>query len=298
MSTYAGSRRRRGRNAGIVLLFLAPSAIPLLLFTFIPMVTSLWVSLHSWNLLTPMRWVGLRNYSSLLTDGMTRAALLHTLEYIGGYLPLVYAGGLGLAVVLNRRLKGRNFFRSLYFIPVVTSWVVVALTWQWLLSPANGLVNHWLSLIGIHGPGWWASTTWAMPAVILASVWKDIGFVMVILLVGLQGVPQDLLDAARVDGASAWTRFWRVTFPLLSPATYFVVVISLINGFQVFDQVYVMTGGGPNNASQTLLLDIYNQTFRYQLVGRASALSWLLFVLVMAVTVVQSRLQKRWVVYA
>ena len=298
MSTYAGSRSRRGRKAGIVLLFLAPSAIPLLLFTFIPMVTSLWVSLHSWNLLTPMRWVGVRNYSSLLTDRMTRAALLHTLEYIGGYLPLVYAGGLGLAVVLNRRLKGRNFFRSLYFIPVVTSWVVVALTWQWLLSPANGLVNHWLSLIGIHGPGWWASTTWAMPAVILASVWKDIGFVMVILLVGLQGVPQDLLDAARVDGASAWTRFWRITFPLLSPATYFVVVISLINGFQVFDQVYVMTGGGPNNASQTLLLDIYNQTFRYQLVGRASALSWLLFVLVMAVTVVQSRLQKRWVVYA
>ena len=298
MSTYAGSRRRRGRNAGIVALFLAPSTIPLVLFTFVPMVTSLWVSLHSWNLLTPMRWAGLSNYSSLLTDGTTRAALLHTLEYIAGYLPLVYAGGLGLAVVLNRRLKGRNFFRSLYFIPVVTSWVVVALTWQWLLSPANGLVNHWLSLVGVQGPGWWASTTWAMPAVILASVWKDIGFVMVILLVGLQGVPEDLLDAARVDGASAWTRFWRITFPLLSPATYFVVVISLINGFQVFDQVYVMTGGGPNNASQTLLLDIYNQTFRYQLVGRASALSWLLFVLVMAVTVVQSRLQKRWVVYA
>jgi multiple sugar transport system permease protein len=137
-----------------------------------------------------------------------------------------------------------------------------------------------------------------MPSVIIASAWKDLGFVMVVLLAGLQGVPQDLLEAARVDGASAWTRFWRVTFPLLSPATYFVVVISLINGFQVFDQVFVMTGGGPNNASQTLLLDIYNQTFRYQLVGRASALSWLLFVLVMAATVVQARLQRRWVVYA
>jgi multiple sugar transport system permease protein len=295
--SYAGTATRGWRKTGLVALFLAPSAIPLVLFTAVPMATSLWVSLHSWNLLTPMQWVGLDNYRSLLTDGATRAALLHTLYYIAGYLPIVYAGGLGLALALNRKLRGRNLFRSLYFVPVVTSWVVVALTWQWLLNPANGLVNHLLSLIGIQGPGWWASTTWAMPSIILASSWKDLGFVMVIMLAGLQGVPQDLLEAATVDGANAWRRFWRITFPLLSPATYFVVVISLINGFQVFDQVYVMTGGGPNNASQTLVLDIYNQTFRYQLVGRASALSWLLFLLVMAVTVVQSRLQKRWVFY-
>ena len=179
--------------------------------------------------------------------------------------------------------------------PVVTSWVVVALTWQWLLSPANGLVNHWLSLVGIHGPGWWASTTWAMPAVILASVWKDIGFVMVILLVGLKAIPQDLLDAARVDGASAWTGSGSVTFPLLSPATYFVVVISLINGFQVFDQVYVMTGGGPNNASQTLVLR-YLQPDVPLPAGRARVGTVVAAVrAVLAVTVVQSRLQKRWV---
>ena len=289
---------RGWRKAGLVILFLAPSAVPLLLFTVVPMVTSLWISLHSWNLLTPMRWVGVANYRSLVTDPSTRAALVHTLVYIAGYLPLVYAGGLGLAVALNRRIRGRNLFRSIYFVPVVTSWVVVALAWQWLLNPANGLINHWLSLLGIRGPGWWSSPTWAMPSVILASAWKDLGFVMVILLAGLQGVPKDLLEAAKVDGASAWKRFWKVTFPLLSPASYFVVVISLINGFQVFDQVYVMTGGGPNNASQTLVLDIYNETFRYQMAGKASALSWLLFVLVLVVTLLQSRLQKRWVVYA
>jgi multiple sugar transport system permease protein len=296
--SHAAAAPRGWRKTGLVVVFLAPSAVPLLLFTLAPMGTSLWVSLHTWNLLTPMRWVGLHNYASLISDGATRAALLHTLFYIVGYLPLVYAGGLGVAVALNRRLRGRSLFRSLYFVPVVTSWVVVALTWQWLLSPANGLVNHWLSLIGIHGPGWWASTTWAMPSVILASAWKDLGFVMVILLAGLQGIPNDLLEAATVDGASPWRRFWSVTFPLLSPATFFVVVISLINGFQVFDQVYVMTGGGPDNASQTLVLEIYNQTFRYGEVGSASALSWLLFVLVMIVTLVQTRLQKRWVVYA
>lgn len=298
MSSYAGTTTRGWRKVAVVLFFLAPSAIPLLLFTFVPMATSLWVSFHQWNLLTPMRWVGVANYRSLLTDGQTRAALVHTLEYLAGYLPLVYILGLCVAVALNRKLRYRNLFRSLYFVPVVTSWVVAALAWQWLLNPANGLVNHWLSLIGVHGPGWWASTTWAMPSIIIASAWKDLGFVMVILLAGLQGVPHDLLDAARVDGASAWKRFWRVTFPLLSPATYFVFVISLINGFQVFDQVYVMTGGGPNNASQTLMLDIYNETFRYQLVGRASALSWLLFLLVMIATAVQARMQKRWVVYA
>jgi multiple sugar transport system permease protein len=296
----ASRRSARGgwRNTAIVVAFLAPSAVPLILFTFVPMATSLWVSLHSWNLLTPMRWVGASNYTSLLSDGATRAALLHTLYYLAGYLPLVYAGGLGLAVALNRKLKGRNLLRSLYFVPVVTSWVVVALTWQWLLNPANGLVNHLLSLVGITGPGWWSSTTWAIPSVILASAWKDLGFVMVIMLAGLQTIPEDLLEAARVDGANAWRRFWRITFPLLTPSTYFVVIISLINGFQVFDQVYVMTGGGPDNASQTLVLDVYNQTFRYGLVGRASALSWLLFVLVMLVTLVQSRLQRRWVFYA
>lgn len=286
------------RKAGTVVLFLAPSAVPLVLFTFVPMVSSLWISFHSWNLLLPMRWVGIANYTSLLSDPTTRSALWHTLFYIAGYLPLVYVGGLALAVALNKVTRGKNLLRSVYFLPVVTSWVVVALTWQWLLNPANGLVNHLLSLVGIPGPGWWASPTWAMPSVILASAWKDLGFVMVILLAGLQGIPADIMEAARIDGASSWRRFWSITFPLLSPATYFVIVISLINGFQVFDQVYVMTGGGPADASQTVVQEIYNLTFRYGSVGSASALSWLLFILVLAVTVIQQRFQRRWVFYA
>jgi multiple sugar transport system permease protein len=284
-------------KAGIVTLFLAPSAIPLILFTFTPMATSFWVSLHSWNLLTPMRWVGLSNYSSLLRDPSTREALFHTLFYILGYLPLVYVGGLVLALGLNRVLRGRNLLRSLYFLPVITSWVVVSLTWEWLLNPANGLVNHMLSLVGIKGPGWWASPTWSIPSVVLASSWKDLGFVMVILLAGLQSIPRDVIEASMIDGASAWRRFWHVTFPLLTPASFFVVVISLINGFQVFDQVYVMTGGGPAGASETLVEKIYDLTFRYNSAGSASALSWLLFLLVMVLTLVQSRLQRRWVFY-
>src|SRR6202012_176650 len=164
------------------------------------------------------------------------------LLYIVGYLPLVYGGGLALAIALNKVMRGRNLLRSLYFLPVITSWVVVALTWEWLLNPANGLVNHLLAVVGIKGPGWGASPTWSIPSVVLASAWKDLGFVMVILLAGLQAIPKDVMEAAEIDGAGSWRKFWGVTFPLLTPATFFVVVISLINGFQVFDQVYVMTG--------------------------------------------------------
>ncbi|MFB9961889.1 carbohydrate ABC transporter permease [Sinosporangium siamense] len=281
----------------MVLFFLAPSAVPLVLFTLVPMVGSLWVSLHEWNLIGTMRWVGLANYAALLSDGDAWRALLNTVLYIAGYLPLVYIGGLGLAVALNRVTRGRDLFRSVYFLPVITSWVVVALMWKWLLNPSEGIVNRLLALMGIEGPGWWTSEEWALPSVILASAWKDLGFVMVILLAGLQAVPRDVLEAARVDGAGAWRRFRDITFPLLTPSTFFVVVISLINGFQVFDQVYVMTGGGPAGASEVVVERVYDLTFRYGRVGDASALSWVLFLVVLIVTVVQVRLQRRWVSY-
>ena len=296
----SGPSKRSGgwKKLGWALFFLLPSAIPLLVFTLVPMVSSLWVSLHRWNLISPMQWVGLDNYANLLTDPMTRRVFLHTLIYVAGYLPLVYAGGLGLALVLNQRLKGRAFLRATYFLPVVTSWVVVALVWKWLLNPANGLVNEVLGFFGVPGPGWWTDPQWALPAVILSSAWKDLGFVMVILLAGLQSIPSDVYEAALVDGANGWQRFWRITLPLLSPSTFFVVVISLINGFQVFDQVYVMTGGGPSGSSQVVVGHIYDLTFRYGRAGEASALSWILFAVILVITVVQIRGQRKWVHYA
>ncbi|WP_327088320.1 sugar ABC transporter permease [Nonomuraea sp. NBC_01738] len=299
--TAAGQRlrppRRRLRYAATVAVFLLPSFIPLLLFTLIPMAGSLWVSLHDWDLLQPMRWVGLDNYTDLLGDPETRAAFLHTLYFIAGYLPLVYAGGLGLAMLLNRAMAGRNLFRAIYFLPVITSWVVVALMWKWLLNPASGIVNWALGLVGIDGPGWWTDPNWAMPSIILASAWKDLGFVMIILLAGLQAIPREYHEAARVDGASPWQRFRRITLPLLSPSTFFVVVISLINGFQVFDQVHVMTSGGPGGATEVAVEEVYKMTFQYGRAGAASALSWLLFVVVLIVTLVQVRVQRRWVNY-
>ncbi|GLI27576.1 sugar ABC transporter permease [Agromyces rhizosphaerae] len=290
-------RSRRIRYALTVAAFLLPSAVPLAMFTLGPMIGAAWISLTEWNLISPATWVGFENYATLLTDPETGEVFLHTLYYIAGYLPMVYVGGLAIALALNTALRGRTLLRGIYFLPVVTSWIVVALVWRWLLNPANGVVNTVLAFFGIDGPGWWTDPVWAMPSIILASAWKDLGFVMVILLAGLQAIDPELLDAARVDGAGWWRRLFSVILPLLSPATFFVIVISLINGFQVFDQVYAMTGGGPGGATQVVVQQIYDLTFRYGQAGEASALSWMLFAVILAVTLIQIRGQRRWVNY-
>ncbi len=290
-------RRSRVRYGLTVLAFLLPSAIPLALFVLGPMIAAAWISLNEWNLIAPMQFVGPGNYVSLFGDPRTGEVFANTVSYIVGYLPLVYLGGLALALALNTALKGRSLLRGVYFLPVVTSWIVVAIVWRWLLNPGNGVVNSVLAFLGIEGPGWWTDPVWAMPSIILASAWKDLGFVMVILLAGLQAISPELLDAAKVDGAGWWRRLWSVTLPLLSPSTFFVIVISLINGFQVFDQVYAMTGGGPNGASTVVVQQIYDLTFRYGAAGEASALSWMLFAVILAVTLIQVRGQRRWVTY-
>jgi multiple sugar transport system permease protein len=297
-SAARSGRARRVRYGLTVAAFLLPSAIPLFLFVIVPMVGAAWIALNDWNLIAPMRFVGLENFAELLADPRTAAVFGNTLYYIVGYLPLVYVGGLLLALALNRALKGRAFWRGIYFLPVVTSWIAVAVVWRWLLNPNNGVVNSVLGWVGIDGPGWWTDPAWSMPSIILASAWKDLGFVMVILLAGLQAINTELYDAAKVDGANAWQRFWNVTLPMLSPSTFFVIVISLINGFQVFDQVYAMTGGGPAGSSQVVVQQIYDLTFRYGAAGEAAALSWMLFAVILGVTVVQVIGQKRWVHYA
>jgi len=287
--------QRGPRYWGTVLLFVAPSLIPLALFTLGPIVASAGISLLKWNLLKAPEFVGLDNYAQLLVSREFQDALGHTLLFLAGYLPLVLVGGLALALALHRPLRGSTLFRSAYFLPVVSSWVVVALLWRWLLSPDDGLVNAALGAIGIDGPGWWADPAWAMPSVILATAWKDIGFVMVLFLAGLQAIPHDLYEAAEVDGAGRRARLRHVTLPLLSPTIFFVLVISLIAGFQVFDQVYVMTGGGPAGATSVIVERVYTHAFRYGQMGYASAMSWVLVAIILAVTVVQLRLQRRWV---
>ncbi len=285
------------RKALTVSAFLAPSLLALLAFSIGPMVGTVWVSLQDWNLIRDAEFIGLENYRELWGDDDFHRALTNTLYYLAGYLPLVMVGGLGLALLVNSKLTGVSIFRAMYFLPVVTSWVVVALLWKWLLNPSDGLVNWMLGLIGIDGPGWWTSRTWAMPSVIFASAWKDLGFVMIILLAGLQSIDESLYEAAKIDGASAWQRLRKITIPMLTPSLFFVTVISLINGFQVFDQVWVMTNGGPAGSSTVVVEQIVKNTFSFGRAGYASAMSVVLFVVILIVTAVQMRMQKRWVFY-
>lgn len=291
MSTARAIRTRQKYTALAVLLL--PSLIGMFTFLMLPIASSFVLSFSSWDLIGEIEWVGFANYAKALSDPAVLGALRNTLSFILGYLPTVVAIALGLALLLNRRLKGRTAFRAVYFVPVVTSWVAVSLIWKWLLNPQYGLVNFALGLVGIQGPGWLFDPAWAMTGIVITSVWKDIGFVTVIYLAGLQDIPEHLYEAASLDGATPWQRFWGITFPMLMPTTFFVTTISLISSFQVFDQVYVMTGGGPAGATSVMVELIYKNAFSYFQMGYASTISWVLFALIFAVTVAQQLLQKR-----
>ncbi len=281
------------RRYAWVALFVGPGLSGLLLFTVGPILASLVLTLYEWDLLTSPRFVGPDNFRRLLDDDDFWAALRHTLAFIAGYVPLVMVLALLVALALNARLPGLMALRTAYFLPVVSSWVAVALLWSWLFNPRFGLVNYLLGRVGLDGPGWLFDPTWAMPAIVLTSVWKDLGFVMVIFLAGLQAIPRDYYEAAALDGAGMAERFRSITLPLLAPTTFFVTVISVINSFQVFDQVWVMTEGGPAGATSVLVERVVRHAFSYGEMGYAAAISWVLFLLVFAATLIQFRLQ-RW----
>ncbi len=276
-----------------VALFILPGLSGLILFTIGPIVASLVLTLFEWDLLTSPEFVGFDNFRRLRNDPDFWDALVHTLTFIVGYVPLVIVLALLLALTLNAKLRGIAVLRTAFFIPVVSSWVAVALLWSWLFNPRYGLVNYLLGQIGIEGPGWLFDRSWAMPAIILTSVWKDLGFVMVLFLAGLQAIPGDYYEAASLDGAGGFERLRSITLPLLAPTTFFVTVISIINSFQVFDQVWVMTEGGPAGATSVLVERVVKHAFSYGEMGYAATISWVLFALVFVVTLIQLRLQRR-----
>jgi multiple sugar transport system permease protein len=278
---------------GWLMFFLAPGLGGLLVFTIGPLLASLVLTLFAWDLLTPPRFVGLENFTRMFADRTFWAALRHTLAFIAGYVPLVTVLALGLALALNVPRRGIAAIRTMFFLPVVSSWVAVALLWSWLFNPKYGLVNYLLSLLGLAGPGWLFDPSWAMVAIVLTSVWKDLGFVLVLFLAGLQAIPGDYYEAASLDGAGRFQQLRYVTLPLLAPTMFFVTVISLINSFQVFDQVWVMTEGGPAGATSVLVEQVVRHAFSYGEMGYAAAISWVLFALVFGVTLLQFRLQRR-----
>ena len=281
-----------------VIFFLLPSLFGLIFFSLTPMVSSFFISLTDWDVISGSpKILGFSNYLNILQGEEFWRTLKNTLYFIVLYIPLMLLTSLSVANLLNSKYKGIAMYRAIYYIPVITSWVAGALIWRWVLSPQYGVVNTILSYIGINGPGWLYDEIWAMPGIVLASIWKDVGFFSLILLAGLQGINPTYYEAAEIDGANGWQKFRKITLPLLSPTIFFVIIISIINSFQLFPQVMIMTEGGPHGATQVMVERIYKYAFEYYKMGYASAFSWLLFIIIFIATLVQLKIQKSWVKY-
>jgi len=279
-------------------LYLMPTLVGLLLFSAGAVAASFLISFTEWDIITPPRWIGFDNYAGLWHSDFFWEVLRHTLEFVLLAVPASVLASLALALLVNTSLRGITLFRTAYFLPVVSSMIAVALVWSWMFNPRYGLLNTLLGLLfGIQGPAWLDDTSWALPAMVIVTVWKGLGYSMVIFLAGLQNIPADVYHAARLDGAGAWRRFRHITLPLLSPTTFFVLVITLINAFQVFEQTYVLTKGGPANSTVTLSYYVYQNAFQFFHMGNAAAVSYVLFALLFGVTLLQFRLQRRWVFY-
>ena len=279
--------------------FLAPNALGFLAFTLIPIVASFVISLYNWPLLKPAKFVGAQNYTDLATkDPVFGHVLLNTFYFVFSYVPFNLLLSLGIAVWLSSKVTARNLYRVVFFLPVVTPVVANAMIWTLLYAPNSGIINWFLSsAFHMAGPNWLGSQNLAMPAMVVMSLWQGFGYNMLILCAGLQVIPLDLYDAAAIDGANAWRRFLNITLPLLTPFLFFALVLTLITSFQVFTQPYILTSGGPGVSTTTLVLYLYNNGFQFFRMGYASALAWILFVIIMLITAVQFIAQKRWVHY-
>lgn len=276
-------------------LFALPWILGLIAFRLGPMIASILLSFSSWNVLQPPQWVGLRNYTDMIKDPLFWTSLLNTLYYVGGRVPLVMITALIAASLLRRTFFATKVFRTIYYLPTITPAVSAALLWTWMFDPLYGIINSLLGIVGIKGPGWLADTSWAMPTLILVNLWA-LGSTMVIYLAGLQGVPVQLYEAAEIDGAGRWTKIWHVTIPMVTPVIFFNLVMGVIFAFQVFVNAYVMTNGGPANATLVYVLYLYQQGFQFLHMGYASALAWVLFLIIVAFTVVIFR-SAGWVYY-
>jgi multiple sugar transport system permease protein len=288
--------RRFEREGMWAYAFVALPVLGAVLFAFLPMAASLFLSFTRYDVLTPPRWIGLGNYQRLFADDFfVGRTALNTLFYLMG-VPLGIGAAFAVALLLNRVTALRGLFRTVYFIPSVCSIVAIALVWKWIYRADWGLLNMTLASLGVRdAPAWLNEPALVKPSLVFMGVWTNLGFNVVVYLAALQTVPRFLLEAAELDGASAWRRFWNVTFPAVSPTTFFLAVTSTIGTLQNFDQVYVMTRGGPTYSSATFMLYIYVTGFQYFQMGYASAMAWLLALAVIVVTRAQFVLAARWV---
>ena len=289
----SGQSTTRRNEAVLGWVLVLPFVLGFLVFTAGPMLISLYLSVTEWNLLSPPNFIGLQHYQTMLFDDkLVWQSLRVTLYFALGSLPLQIFLGLGVAMMLNASVKGLSFFRTIYYLPAILSGVAVAMLWRWIFSPDFGLLNAGLALFNLEGPNWLMSRRWVIPSFILMSLW-GVGGSMVIYLASLQGIPSALYEAAIIDGANWWQKTRSITLPIMSPVILFQLIIGIIQSFRFFEGAYIMTDGGPANASLFFMLYLYRQAFQFFHMGYASALAWLIFVIVLLLTLVVLRSSNR-----
>ena len=304
MSETAGTIPRPRRSGSLArretltfYLLVSPWLVGFLIFVLGPMVASLFISFTRWDLLSPAEFIGLQNYEKMFTrDPLFWQSLKVTAIYTVVYVPLELAGGLLLALLMNQKLRFVGLFRTIYYLPSVLPGVAFVVLWMWILHPDVGLLNTLLSYVGIQGPRWLVDPRWALPALLMMSMW-GLGRSMVIYLASLQGIPEHLYEAAAIDGAGSWHTFWRITLPMLTPTIFFNLVLSVISTFQTFTSAFVATDGGPLDSTLFYVLYLFRQAFQYFNMGYASALAWVFFVLILTLTLLIVRSSDRWVYY-
>ena len=288
--SYPFATRSRRRRALVAYTFMLPSLVTMALFMFYPLIRAAWLSLTNYSFFGTSQFIGLANYTHLLHDHQFWGDLGNTVYYAAVTTPVSIVLALGLALLLNRRrLPARGALRAAIFLPAVVSLAIAAIPFRLMFTPSIGLITYWLGQLGIHATDWLNSSTLAMPAVIIVGIWKNVGFYMVIYIAGLQTIPPEFYEAARIDGASWWQRFRSITLPLLSNTTMFVTIISLIASFQAFDQIFVMTQGGPAFSTETLVMLIYRQGFQNFAMGYASAIGYVLVLIILIISLFQMR---------
>lgn len=287
---------RRQREAVAGYLFLAPNFLGFLLFSLLPVLASVGISLTDWNISGDFQWIGLENYRYMFAgDPKFYGILWNTFYFTLLYVPLVLVASLGLALLVNRKYRTVVAFRFMYFLPVVTSAVAASMVFQWIYNHEFGLLNYLLSLAGLPKVAWLTDLRVVMLSVVFVNIWKNAGKLMVIYLAGLQGIPRYLYEAAQMDGANPVQQFFKITLPMISPTTFFILITSVIDSFQVFEIVFTLTGGGPLDATRTLVTYIYDMSFTRFRMGYACALAIVLFIVIFIFTLFQFRLQKKWV---
>ncbi|CCC83240.1 sn-glycerol-3-phosphate transport system permease protein ugpA [Paenibacillus polymyxa M1] len=296
MTREEGDKMQKKHQALWGYLFIGPQFLGLLCFSLLPLLYAFYLSFVNWDGFGVPLFVGLDNFKGQLSDPDFWKALINTVYYMVLVIPVGIVLALLVAIVLNK-VKGREIYRLFFFMPVVTSSVSVGVIWMWILNGEFGILNHLLRAIGITGPMWLTDTHWVIPSIALLSIWLGLGYNMVIFLAGLQGISKSYYEAAEIDGASKFQQLRYITLPLLSPTTFFVTIMMVISSFQVFDQAFVMTNGGPAKASYTLVYHIYDQAFIDFTMGESAAAAMILFVIILIFTLLQFKMQKRWVHY-